>query len=691
MTLDQLSDLFDSAIQIEDPQQQVAFIETSSADPSDQQRLLELVAAHRRHCKILDSSHALTRIARDVENRTVKPQTGDAIGHYQLLQQIGEGGMGRVFMAEQFQPIRRRVALKIMKTDLKSGLLLARFEAEREALSRLNHPGITRILDAGVTDQGKPYFVMDLVEGESLTEYCNRHQLTISQRIELLEKVCVAVHHAHQKGIIHRDIKPSNILVTQIDGVAHPKVIDFGIAKALDRPLTELAHHTRDGDLLGTPQYMSPEQTEKAGVDLDLRTDVYSLGVVMYELLTGTTPLKASSLQGKGILKVLEAIRDVQAEPPSVRARCDGAESLRSHSNNHLFSQVLSGDLDAITLKAIANDREARYDSAASLGNDLRSYLRGEPVKATPPTLSYLARKMYRKHRMMCLMIAASVILLIVTTGLSLRSAILNAQLKTLATQRADDLLFQSLQLQQLNDELIASRDRARLAETQALSLANDMRRQAATERANSRYLHHAGIFATDYNGQIFINSLVDWKEYFYTLRLSRPKQFPAGAEDAGDDVELEVSGEQSSIPRPQGADQIINMGAVLDHSQNEQEAYFDFLVEEMRKEFGSGSTQVAQTLLDAGFASLNHSSPHWSKIETQAREALATFLRMPSKSTLYLELQAHCLLYRALKGQGKVSEADQRRKNIALMLNGARPDLTTEQTKFLFRLLKPD
>lgn len=674
MTLERLSELFEEAIQFDDPQQQSAFIAASPLDADLRARLTDLVAAHHQQCKILDSPDAITEIAQNLEASDTRPKEGDIIRNYRLLQEIGEGGMGYVFMADQLQPIQRRVALKIIKTDTRSRYILARFEAEREALSRLDHPNITRIIDAGVTEDGHPFFVMELVRGDSLIEYCDRYKLTIQQRVELLEKVCLAVHHAHQKGIIHRDLKPSNIMVTIHDGVAVPKVIDFGIAKALDQPLTDRTLFTRYGDVVGTPQYMSPEQAEKSGFDLDLRTDVYSLGVVLYELLTGTTPIEERNLQGKGVLGILETIRDYDTESPSTRVThticLDQNIATRRNTSDHLLMRSLRGELDWITLKSLAKDRNKRYDSAASMAADLRSYLNGEPVKAAAPTFLYLAGKIYRRHRAICLLIATTAALLIVATGVSMQWAVSNARLKTLATKTADELLIQSRNLESLNKELKVARDRAQLAEAQALSLANEKKIQAATDRANSRFvLKRAGIVIGEHvlkpekNLDVhaltnFFNNIFDQSPQNLNDVSGKPVQAVSVFPPVTNQVHIVGPGIEISTTQILDPDQIRDIGPFLAHSQQEQEDYYEMLVEEFRREFGNHSIQVTERLVEAGKASLKYSNLNWTQLESRAREALANLQQIPEQSPPLTELQAKCLLYRALVGQKRDYES---------------------------------
>jgi eukaryotic-like serine/threonine-protein kinase len=329
--------------------------------------------------------------------------SGGTIGPYRILERLGEGGMGEVWLAEQTRPVRRQVALKVIKAGMDTAQVVARFEAERQALALMDHPAIAKVFDAGATDLGRPYFVMEKVRGESLTAYCDRERLTIPQRLELFLHVCEGVQHAHQKGIIHRDLKPSNILVTVQDDRVVPKIIDFGVAKAISQPLTEHTLYTSVAGFVGTPEYMSPEQAEAGGIDIDTRTDVYALGVILYELLTGVLPFDRHTLKDKSIAEIRRTIRESDPLRPSTRitqlaaastdvARIRGAEPSRLRS-------LLRGDLDWITMKALEKDRTRRYGSASDFAADISRHLANQPVLAGPPSAVYRSRKFVQRHR----------------------------------------------------------------------------------------------------------------------------------------------------------------------------------------------------------------------------------------------------------------------------------------------------
>jgi hypothetical protein len=341
----------------------------------------------------------------------------DTIDRYRLLELIGEGGFGAVYMAEQREPVQRRVALKIIKLGMDTRQVIARFEAERQALAMMTHPNIARVLDAGATERGRPYFVMELVRGVPITKHCDDHRCTLEERLHLFIKVCNAVQHAHQKGVVHRDLKPGNILVTLHDGEPVPKVIDFGIAKATSGRLTDRTLFTEFRQFIGTPAYMSPEQAEMSGLDIDTRSDIYSLGVLLYELLVGAPPFEPERFRDKGYAELQRVIRDEQPPRPSTRfstlgdARA-GLAQFRDTEPDRV-SRRLRGDLDWIVMKALEKQRTRRYDTAAALAEDVRRFLRNEPVAAGPPTARYRVAKFISRHRAPLAAGAAMLVLLV--------------------------------------------------------------------------------------------------------------------------------------------------------------------------------------------------------------------------------------------------------------------------------------
>src|SRR3989440_2613661 len=351
---------------------------------------------------------------------------GTKIGHYKLLQLIGEGGFGSVYMAEQLHPVRRKVALKIIKLGMDTRQVIARFEAERQALAMMDHPNIAKVLDAGATETGRPYLVMELVKGVPITQYCDTNNVSTRERLDLFVAVCRAVQHAHQKGIIHRDIKPSNILVTMADGIPIPKVIDFGIAKATQNPLTDKTLFTEYRALVGTPEYMSPEQAEMAGIDIDTRSDIYSLGVLLYELLTGTTPFDAKELRSKGAPEIQRIIREVDPPKPSTRLNTLAtAVEVAAHRRTDpaKLNRIVRGELDWIVMRCLEKDRTRRYETANMLASDITKYLRDEPIAAGPPGTAYQLRKLAHRDKWPLAMaggLAAALLLAIVVTTVGL-------------------------------------------------------------------------------------------------------------------------------------------------------------------------------------------------------------------------------------------------------------------------------
>jgi len=368
-------------------------------------------------------------VTKSQSDHTTKP--GDEwIGRYRLLRTIGEGGMGIVYLAEQQEPIRRKVALKVIKPGMDSKRVVARFEAERQALALLDHPNIAHVYDAGTTESGRPYFVMEYVKGQSITDHCDRHKLTIKERLRLFQLVCQAVQHAHQKGIIHRDIKPSNILVSLQDEKAVPKIIDFGVAKALSQPLTEQTLATEDSQLLGTPEYMSPEQADMVTEDIDTRSDIYSLGVLLYVLLTGVLPFDSDTLREGGIENIRKTIRDTDPKTPSTRLNKLGEEALAIAQNRrmeiHTLARHLKKELEWIPLKAMRKERSERYRSASELADDIENYLNGVPLIAGPPGTGYKLKKFVRRNAVLSsavLAIALALLLgMVATTAMYLRA-----------------------------------------------------------------------------------------------------------------------------------------------------------------------------------------------------------------------------------------------------------------------------
>ncbi len=400
----------EEALQFTDPQKRAVFLKEAIGNDEQSLRRVELLLqAHENAGKflagVLTRSSAETLRVGSSGAEIITEKSANRIGRYKLLQQIGEGGCGVVYMAEQEEPVRRRVALKVIKLGMDTKQVVGRFEAERQALALMDHPNIAKVLDAGATETGRPYFVMELVRGIKITDYCDQNNLSTEERLKLFIQVCQAIQHAHQKGIIHRDIKPSNVLVTLHDGVPVPKVIDFGIAKATtDQRLTDKTVFTAFEQFIGTPAYMSPEQAEMSGLDIDTRTDIYSLGVLLYELLTSRTPFDPATLLRAGLDQMRRIIREQEPPRPSTKlTTLDAADLLTIARHRHAEAprlvSLIRGDLDWIVMKSIEKDRTRRYDTAGGLALDLQRHLRSEPVVARPPSQTYRFQKLFLRHR----------------------------------------------------------------------------------------------------------------------------------------------------------------------------------------------------------------------------------------------------------------------------------------------------
>ena len=463
-------EIFETALELKDKVEREAMLDRAcDGDPQFRERINELLVAHGQADQFF--SDCVTAVANSAEQLitvdgsgaahkesdadVLEELVGSKIGPYKLLQKIGEGGCGVVYMAEQELPVRRRVALKIIKLGMDTKSVIARFETEQQALALMDHPNIARVLDAGATRSGRPFFVMELVHGVRLTEFCDENRFNTKQRLELFIQVCRAIQHAHQKGIIHRDIKPSNILVTQHDGVPVPKVIDFGIAKAMEEKLTDKTPFTMQGLFIGTPAYMSPEQTQLNGLDVDTRSDIYSLGVLLYELLTGKTPFDQKELMAAGLDEMRRTLCEQEPRKPSAKLNLLPDAELtvtaqRRRMEPPKLRSELQGDLDWVVMKALEKDRSRRYQTANGLALDVQRHLDNEPVFARPPSRLYRLQKLVRRNRVVFVAVGLVALALmvgtVVSTWLFLRErearqrAMKAEQQKTIFQQEADRL-----------------------------------------------------------------------------------------------------------------------------------------------------------------------------------------------------------------------------------------------------------
>ena len=476
-------DIFYSALELTSPEQRNAFLDRACRGDAALRSLVDKLLASQPQAEKFFQEGGVARFpmgelaqslvdtpgpAENIDGLAKGDESiGTSIGPYKLLQRIGEGGCGVVYMAEQEKPVRRRVALKIIKLGMDTKSVVARFEAERQALALMDHPNISRVLDAGATESGRPYFVMELVRGIRITEYCDQNQLETWERLKLFIQVCQAIQHAHQKGVIHRDIKPSNILVTIIDGRPVPKVIDFGIAKAIAGRLTDNTIFTAYEQFIGTPAYMSPEQAVMSGVDVDTRSDIYSLGVLLYELLTGRTPFETKDLMERGIDGLRRTLQEREPQRPSaVITTMEGSALTQVARSRHAeplnLISLLSGDLDWIVIRALEKDRARRYETANGLAMDVQRFLDNEPVVARPPSRVYRLQKLVRRNK--TTFIAGALVALTLIAGLGISTWFWHQERET--RKRAVAAEQQALDAEQQQERLrMAAEDHERITE----------------------------------------------------------------------------------------------------------------------------------------------------------------------------------------------------------------------------------
>ena len=547
-------------------------------------------------------------------------QTGTTIGPYKLLQQIGAGGMGVVFMAQQENPVRRKVAIKVIRHGMDSKNVIARFEAERQALAIMNHPNISRIYDAGVTESGRPYFVMELITGLPITRFCDQRKLSLRKRLELFQKVCHAVQHAHQKGVIHRDIKPSNIMVTQIDGSFSPKIIDFGIAKAINQPLTEKTLFTSYGNMVGTPEYMSPEQAELNGLDVDTCSDVYSLGVVLYELMTGTTPFY--EFKDSGLRQFCDAICTEEPELASTRVnKLTDTHNQVSRDRNidgRELRQFLRGDVDWILAKCLAKRREDRYATVADLATDIHRHLHGEPVLAAAPSKSYRIRKFLTRHRLASSTVAILAASMLITTLVSFAFATRAIKAEKLANSRLQET--EVAQRQAENE-----RDRALAAEAKLRELERRSRLEAANAQALVRFINHSndmdGVHEFESQNDVGLSKEFDFVECRDWLAESSNQ---IGISDTGN-MFLAKDDEAFNIEFPNGVDietakdYQIHVKAIGRENRKCAEQVLVMVSDELEKRFGDSDLFLVEPKMK--LAEIFMENEDWQEAEQELRE----------------------------------------------------------------------
>jgi eukaryotic-like serine/threonine-protein kinase len=516
-TKQQVETLFEAARNLANPVARQAFLDQACAgDPEVRARVEGLLSAQMEADKFFEEIASLAAAPPDnsapagagisAGESVLTEVPGTRIGRYKLLQRIGEGGGGVVYMAEQEEPVRRRVALKIIKLGMDTRSVIGRFEAERQALAMMDHPNIARVLDAGATDTGRPYFVMELVRGVKITDYCDQNQLDTRDRLDLFIQICQAIQHAHQKGIIHRDIKPSNVLVTLHDGVPVPKVIDFGIAKATETRLTDKTFFTAYEQIIGTPAYMSPEQAEMSGLDIDTRSDIYSLGVLLYELLTGRPPFDPKELLSHGLDEMRRTLREREPQRPSTMlTTLQGKELTKTAEHRHAeppkLISLLRGDLDWIVMKALEKDRRRRYETANGLAMDINRYLNNEPVVARPPSRLYRFQKLVRRNKVVFAAGAAVAIALVIGLGTSTWLFF-----EERAAEQQQARLRQEAEQARANEAELRRQAETREKITQAVLLVS----QEKFEEAD-RLMHEVALTQPTVEGATVLRSLGEW------------------------------------------------------------------------------------------------------------------------------------------------------------------------------------
>lgn len=684
-------------------------------------RIEELLAFHQRGDNILDDTSAGRLGSHSAALDSIVE--GTSIGPYKLLQEIGVGGMGVVFMAEQTEPIRRKVAVKIIKLGMDTRNVIARFEAERQALAMMDHPNITKVFDAGMTTTGRPYFVMELVTGLAITEYCDREKLSLRDRIELFHQVCVGIKHAHQKGIIHRDLKPSNVMVTHYDGVPVPKIIDFGIAKAVDQSLTDKTLFTSYGNMIGTPEYMSPEQAEMSGQDIDTRADVYSLGVLMYELLTGTTPF--SHWKKKGIHKICQAICHEEPELASTRVNnlADTVKEISSNRSTDVRSlkRILRGDMDWILSKCMAKKRGERYESAADLARDVKRYLDGQPVEAVGPKLSYRTSKFVKKHKTAISFAAVVLVAMCAATIVSMMFAFKATHAEKLASNRLVEVEQERDRAQAAERNYKQERDRAKAAEQKYKELERSSRIEVAAARAVQKYNNtfseqrvqtYYPTPVVGRNGNVRFLPASDPAKISATNVIAIGQPLPRGEKLKRAEIEMietRLATGANSDPRAHtfkiviGDTGTFNVNKTVEdevlvegtHAVNSNRPYFvikteqgaknflHILVDKQRELFGPDDEVVANTIIELGNVCLQHKD--WSNAENHLREVrdMLKAHALPDGRIVEVDL----MLSKALLNQDKTAAARETLTNSVVYLKKLGKEVPEELAEVMLEL----
>jgi serine/threonine protein kinase len=624
--------IFTEALQMPDGER-VAFLDRVCGNDSELRTRVEaLLKSHSQIGDFLEQSpQGISLPAKPGTSAAEK--AGDRIGHFKLLQQIGEGGCGIVFMAEQEEPVRRRVALKVIKPGMDSKSVIARFEAERQALALMDHPNIAKFFDAGATESGRPYFVMELVRGVKITEYCDEHSLTTEERLKLFVQVCKAVQHAHQKGVIHRDIKPSNILVTTTtEGLALPVVIDFGIAKATtNQRLTDKTLFTAFEMLIGTPAYMSPEQADLTSVDVDTRTDIYSLGVLLYELLTGSTPFDAGTLLKAGLDEIRRVIREQEPARPSTRlSKLTGADltTIAQHRRSEppTLIHTVRGDLDWIAMKALEKDRARRYETANGLALDIERYLANEPISARPPSTLYKFKKAVLRNKL--LFIGIGVIMLLLVVSLIFISASLAKERQS--RRVADTASDQSQQVTMFLKEMLNGIGPS-VARGRDTAMVRDILDQTA-ERIGKEMTNHPQVEGDLYS---LVGNLYD----------------QIGSYARAEEIErkaLTIRRRQFKPESPEVAASLAELGMMLvaEHKLSEAEPVYQEALAIRRKLYGIENADTASSLND--LSGVYRDERRLAEAEAMARQALDIRRKLFGSENLAVadSLRNICIIY---------------------------------------------